>query len=48
MLTVEQCRTYLKNTALTDEQVEQLRDALYAVTQTVLAPYFASPDDDGI
>ena len=48
MLTVEQCRTYLKNTALTDEQIEQLRDALYAVTQTALAPYFASPDDDDL
>lgn len=46
MLTVEQCRTYLTDTALTDEQVEQLRDALYAVTQGVLAPYFASPDTD--
>ncbi|TSC59958.1 MAG: hypothetical protein Greene041662_343 [Candidatus Peregrinibacteria bacterium Greene0416_62] len=46
MLTIEQCRTYLKETALTDEQVERLRDSLYAVTQTVLAPYFTSPDTD--
>lgn len=46
MLTVEQCRTYLTDTALTDEQVAQLRDALYAVAQIVLAPDLASPDDD--
>ena len=43
MLTVEQCRTYLRDLALTDEQVEQLRDTLYAVAQTVLAPRFDSP-----
>lgn len=48
MLTIEQCRTYLTDTAMTDEQVEQLRDALYAASQIVLAPYFASPDTDDI
>ncbi|MEI8229739.1 MAG: hypothetical protein WCG83_01215 [Candidatus Peregrinibacteria bacterium] len=42
MLTIDECRAYLKDLALTDEQVEQLRDALYAVTQAVLNPYFDS------
>lgn len=46
MLTIEQCRTHLTDTALTDAQVEQLRDALYAVAHIVLAPHFASPDTD--
>jgi len=46
MLTVEQCRTYLTDTALTDEQVAQLRDALYAVAQIVLAPDLVPLDDD--
>lgn len=46
MLTVEQCRTYLKDTAMTDDQVVQLRDAIYAIAQSTLAPYFATPDDD--
>lgn len=48
MLTVEQCRAYLTDTALTDEQVEQLRDALYAVAQIVLASDFASHTDDAL
>jgi hypothetical protein len=45
MLTVEQCRTYLTDTALTDAQVEQLRDALYAIAQTVLSPHFDIHDE---
>ena len=36
MLTVEQCRQYIPNRQLTDEQVEELRDSLYLVVGEIL------------
>ena len=45
MLTVEQCRTYLKDLPLTDKQVEELRDALYSITSSILLPHFYGDDD---
>jgi len=44
MLTIEQCRIYLKDLPLSDKQIEELRDALYAISQAVLAPHFTDND----
>ena len=44
MLTVEQCKSYLQGLPLSDKKIEELRDALYAITQGVLAPYFTDHD----
>lgn len=39
MLTVEQCRQHLGDLQLTNEEVERLRDALYAIADNVLSQY---------
>jgi len=36
MLSVEKCREYLEGLELSDEQIEQLRDALYSIIEQVL------------
>lgn len=39
MLTIEECRQHLGDLQLTDEEVERLRDALYAISDNVLSQY---------
>ena len=40
MLSISECRELLGETELTDSQVEQLRDALYATVENVLDDYY--------
>jgi hypothetical protein len=39
MLSVEECRTILGQTELTDEQVAEIRDTLYGFAQTLVEEY---------
>ncbi len=39
MLTIKECRTYLKNTQLTDNQIVQIRDATAVIIDTLLDSY---------
>ena len=39
MLGIEACREYLGDISLTDKQVENLRDTLYALVENVLDDY---------
>jgi len=39
MLTIEECRQHLGELQLSDEEVERLRDALYAIADNVLSNY---------
>lgn len=39
-LTVEECREYLGDTDMTDEQIEDLRDALCVLIDNALDRYF--------
>lgn len=45
MLSTGACREYLGGIPLTDEQVERLRDSLYALVENVLDDYLYSPDN---
>ena len=36
MLTIKECRKYLLGKELTDNQVEELRDAMYALVEQAL------------
>lgn len=40
MLTVDECKKLLGDTKLTDRQIEELRNNLYAVAQNILDNYF--------
>ena len=42
MLSTEECRKHLAEIPLTDEQVERLRDSLYALVENVLDNYLDS------
>lgn len=42
MLSTEACREYLGDIPLSDEQVERLRDSLYALVENVLDNYLDS------
>ena len=42
MLSVEVCREHLGNIDLSDEQVEEFRDALYALVDNLLDDYIES------
>jgi hypothetical protein len=42
MLSTGACREYLGDIVLSDEQVERLRDSLYAMVENVLDNYLAS------
>lgn len=39
MLTIEECRQHLGELQCTDEEVERLRDALYAIADGVISNY---------
>jgi hypothetical protein len=38
-LTIKDCRKYLNDETLTDEKVEQIRDALYVIVESVFDKY---------
>lgn len=40
MLSLKRCREILKDPTLSDEEVEKLRDCLYAITENILTEYF--------
>lgn len=42
MLSIDECRKYLDDDGknMADEQVKNLRDALYSISESVLDPYF--------
>ena len=42
MLSISQCKKLLGKTDLTDKQVEDLRDALYAIIENILDEYYAN------
>ncbi|HEY4506363.1 MAG TPA: hypothetical protein VJJ24_02880 [Candidatus Paceibacterota bacterium] len=44
MLSTEECKKHLAGITLTDKQVEDLRDALYALVENVLDEYVKSSD----
>ncbi len=46
MLDLRECKEILGDNELTDEQVLQLRDSLYALTETVLDNYFENHDTE--
>jgi hypothetical protein len=37
MLTLEECRKYLGNTAISDQELEQLRNSLYLITDLIIS-----------
>ena len=39
MLSTEKCKEYLAGMPLTDQQIKDLRDALYALVENVLDEY---------
>jgi hypothetical protein len=42
MLSVEDCRKYLGNTSLSDKQVEEFRDAIFALVENMVDEYISS------
>jgi hypothetical protein len=40
MISVDECKKHLTDLSLSDDQIEQLRDSLYAIAGIVLSPYF--------
>jgi len=36
MLSINECREYFKNTKLTDEEIEKLRNSLYTLINQIL------------
>jgi len=36
MLTIKECRKYLKNKKLTDKQIEIIRNFLYKITERII------------
>lgn len=43
MLSIEECRRILGDDKLSDEEIEELRDDLYAWLNEVLDAYFKNP-----
>jgi hypothetical protein len=44
MLSIEECNKYLSDKQLNNSQIENLRDALYALVENVLDEYIKSSD----
>lgn len=42
MISVEKCKEYLGESPLTDEQIESLRSALYALVENIVDDYISS------
>lgn len=42
MLSIDQCRRYLKNKNLTDAEVEQIRNLLYALSVSIIRVNYES------
>jgi len=45
LLSVEECRKILKDHESSDKRIEELRDALYAVSNSVLDDYLKEIDE---
>jgi len=39
MISIEDCRKLVRKTDLTDEQIRDLRDAIYAIAENVIDQY---------
>ena len=40
MLTIEECRKYLKDFNLTDNEVEEIRNSLHSISEKLLNKHF--------
>ena|SRR3989338_6653656 len=44
MLSITECRRYLKDFSLTDQQIEEVRTTLYQLTDLLMAKYWRSKE----
>jgi hypothetical protein len=44
MLSIEQCKEILENRTISDDYVEKIRDALYALVENIIDEYIKSCD----
>jgi hypothetical protein len=44
MLSVEQCKRYIPKGKYTDEQIEQIRDSLYQLTEILVDSYLKNKE----
>ncbi|MBU0648088.1 hypothetical protein KJ855_02815 [Patescibacteria group bacterium] len=45
MLTIKECRKYLKKYTLSNKQIEELRDNMYSIVDVILEDYITNTKD---